>query len=202
MLVVPSTTHAPARAAHSVQLFDSDESLAESVADYFADGLIRRDRMLAVIDGERWNSVAMQLSARGLPIEEALRFGHLVVCDSLQVLNRLMRRNRPDPGLFAATVGTLVEGLAAFGKPLRIYSETVDILAARGDYTAAAELEDLWNGLGRRQTLTLFCGYSSAHFGDPRNAGALRRICASHSEVRANPRDVLGTFLLRAHQTG
>ena len=202
MLEILPATDPPAAPSHLAQLFDSDESLVEAVADFFAAGLTRGDTMLAVMDEERWNAVAMQLSARGLPVDETLRFGHLTVRDSLQTLNKFMVRGRPDPRLFAASVGTLVAGLAAFRRPLRIYGEMVDVLAARGEYIAASELEQLWNRLGARYPLTLFCGYSSAHFGDPRNADALRRMCASHGEVLSNPKDVLGTFLLRAHQAG
>jgi hypothetical protein len=75
----------------------------------------------------------------------------------------------------------------------------VDVLAAEGEYDGAHELEALWNELGTEAEFKLFCGYRAAHFGDPRNADALRRICASHSEVLSNPRDVLGSFLVRSH---
>jgi hypothetical protein len=187
---------------HLAQLFDSDESLAEAVADFFEPGLKGREMMLAVMDGARWNAVAMRLSARGLPVNDALRFGCLTVRNARETLTKFTIRERPHPGLFVASVGTLVAGLAAFGKPLRIYGEMVDVLVSRGEYTAACELEALWNELGERHPFTLFCGYSSAHFGDPRNAAALRRICASHGKVLSSPRDVLGSFLLRTHQVG
>jgi hypothetical protein len=158
--------------------------------------------MLAVMDGARWSAVAMRLSARGLPVDEALRLGYLTVRNAQETLKKFMIRERPHPGLFLASVGTLVSELAAFGKPLRIYGEMVDVLAARGEYTAASELEALWNELGERHPFTLFCGYGSAHFGDPRTAAALRRICTSHSEVLSSPGDLLGSFLVRAHQVG
>jgi hypothetical protein len=203
MQELPLETHAcSAAATHLVQLFDSDESLADAVADYFGRGLMRGDTMLAVMDEGRWYGVVMRLSARGLPVDEALRFGHLTVRNARATLNKFMVRDRPHPGLFAASVGTLVSELAAFRRPVRIYGEMVDVLAARGEYNAASELEELWNELGARHAFTLFCGYSSAHFGDPRNAAALRGICALHDEVLAKPTDVLGSFLLRAHQGG
>src|SRR5262245_1768213 len=87
---------------HVVQLFDSDESLAEGVADFFAAGLLRRDRMLAFMDEERWYAVVMRLSARGLPVDEAFRFGHLTVRNAGETLKKFMLRGRPSPRLFAA----------------------------------------------------------------------------------------------------
>jgi hypothetical protein len=185
-----------------VQLFDTEDSLAETVADFFAEGLLRRDTLLAVMDEERWYSVAMRLSARGLPTDEALRFGHLTVRSAAATLRKFMQRGRPNRRLFAASVGQLVSGLTAFGRPVRIYGEMVNLLAAQGDYAAACELEELWNELGTRSEFTLLCGYSAAHFGDPRNADLLQRICAAHSHVRSSSRDVLGSYLVRTHRSG
>jgi hypothetical protein len=188
--------------AHTVQLFDSDESLADAVSNFLGQGLLHNETVLAVMDEHRWNSVAMRISALGFPIDEALRSGDLTVGSAVETLKKFMRRDRPDERLFNASVGTLVSSLAARGKPLRIYGEMVDVLAAQGEYAAAHELEELWNTLGKREAFTLFCGYAAAHFGDPRNADALRRVCASHSKVLSDPRDVLGSFLLRTHQVG
>lgn len=186
----------PEHAGHLVQLFDSDESLADGVAQFVRDGLMRRERIMAVMDEQRWYAVAMRLSAGGWPADEPISSGHLVVCSAKEMLDRLMRADRVQRDLFAATVGTLVSGVAALGKPVRIYGEMVDILAAQGQYAAAHELEELWNDLGRRHQFTLLCGYLSGHFGDPRRAADLRRICAAHDEVRLNAEDVLGPYLL------
>jgi hypothetical protein len=188
--------------AHLVQLFDSDESLVEAVADFLGQGLRNNGTVLAVMDEQRWYAVAMRMSASGLTIDDAIRAGDLTVRNAADTLRTFMRRDKPDAGLFQGTVELLVSSLAARGKPLWIYGEMVDVLAAQGEYAAAHELEELWNTLGTRQEFTLFCGYSAAHFGDPRNARALRRICDSHSQVLSDPRDVLGSFLLRSQRTG
>jgi hypothetical protein len=94
----------------------------------------------------------------------------------------------------------LIRQLSANGKPLRIYGEMVNVLAAQGEYQAAHQLEELWNDLGRRNRFTLFCGYAASHFGDPRTAEALHGICDTHSQVLSSPQDVLGSFLLHARR--
>ena len=186
------------QSAHLVQLFDSDDSLVEAVADFFAEGLLANETMLAVMNEERWYSVVMSLSARGLPIDDALRSGRMTAHAAEGMLKKFMRRNRPDRDLFYASVGEAVSGLVAMRRPGRIYGEMVNVLAAQGEYAAAHALEELWNELGRQHEFMLFCGYSAGHFGDPRHADALRRICASHSEVLSSPQDILASFLVRA----
>jgi len=193
----PENHHDGAATAHEVQLFDSDESRADAVADFFGEGFLNGDSMLAVVDTRHWYAIAMRMVANGLPVDDAMRVGQFVVRDAEATLETFMRRDRPDPRLFVATVGTLVSGLAARGRRLRIYGEMVDVLAAQGDYAAARELEEMWNELGSYRAFTLFCGYNAAHFGDPRNAVDLRRICTAHSDVRSDRRDPLAEFLVR-----
>lgn len=78
-------------------------------------------------------------------------------------------------------------------------ADMVDVLAARGNLRGAQQLEELWNLLATRECITLFCGYASGHFGDPRTARALAAICAAHDEVHRKADDILAEFLLGQH---
>jgi hypothetical protein len=73
------------------------------------------------------------------------------------------------------------------------------VLAARGNYRGAQQLEQMWNLLGQRECFTLFCGYASGHFGDPRTAAALAGICSAHDHVHRKATDILAEFLLNQH---
>ena len=78
-----------------------------------------------------------------------------------------------------------------------IYGEMVDVLAARGLYKAAYQLEVLWNALGEREPFTLFCGYAS---GALRRSEDRRRFSArfaqTHNHVHRKKDDLLAEFLL------
>jgi hypothetical protein len=198
MLLTPTAIGAnETGTAHRVQLFDSDRSIADGVAEFVREGLLEDEQILVVMKEERWNAVAMRLSALGCSVDDALRAGRLVVRNVEDMLKRFMVRDTPNGRLFATTVGALVERQAALGRPLRIYGEMVDELAAQGQYKAALELEELWNDLATAHRFTLFCGYTAGHFGDPHNASDLRRICAAHTAVDVDPQDVLAAFLVR-----
>lgn len=75
----------------------------------------------------------------------------------------------------------------------------VDVLAARGNDKAAHQLEALWNILGGRECYTLFCGYASGHFGDPKTSKMLADICRSHSHLHRKADDLLAEYLLEQH---
>jgi hypothetical protein len=192
----------PLESAHIVQLFDTPESLARTVAGFLNEGYHAGESLLVVATAEHWSLLAQELDRLGCRTEPALREGQLVVLDAAETLRQLMKGRAPDFARFLHVVGSLVRRLGARDRRVRIYGEMVDLLAAAGDYDAAQQLEELWNDLAVHQSFTLFCGYSSVHFGDQRTAEALRAICRSHTHVQPSPGDDLGTYLVAQPDVG
>ena len=180
---------------HTVQLFDSSKSLADSVARFLVTGLERGENLLLVATPEHRELLTMRLADLGWSVRTLIAANRLVVCDAAQTLDKFMRQDTPSPVAFDEVVGSLVHRLAN-GKRLWIYGEMVDVLAARGNYRAAQQLEEIWNALGQRECFTLFCGYASGHFGDPRTSKVLAAICATHDHVHRKSSDILAEFLL------
>ena len=180
---------------HHVQLFDSSKSLAETVSAFLIGGLQRNENALVVATPEHREMLSECLDRAGWNVRKLVAANRLLVCDAAQTLDKFMRQETPSPIAFDEVVGTIVNRLSA-GKRVWIYGEMVDVLAARGNYRGAQLLEDLWNLLGHRECFTLFCGYASGHFGDPRTAQALAGICAAHDRVHRKPADILAQFLL------
>jgi len=190
----------PAESAseHTVQLFDSSKSLADSVAQFLVTGLERGENVLFVATPEHRELLTKRLADLGWSVRTLIAANRMVVLDAAQTLDKFMRQDTPSPVAFDEVVGSLVHRLAN-GKRLWIYGEMVDVLAARGNYRAAQQLEETWNALGQRECFTLFCGYASGHFGDPRTAKALAGICAAHDHVHRKSSDILAEFLLNQH---
>jgi hypothetical protein len=189
----------PADSDHIVQLFDGPDSLVEAVAAFLFDGWVQGHTLAVVTTSVHWAAAAVRLEALGVPIDAASADGRLTVRSAEEMLRLFMRADRPDPERFEATVGRLVRDLVSRGRQVRVVGEMVDLLAGAGDFDAAEALEALWNDLRTREPFTLFCPYDAATFGDPRYGDRLRRICTAHSQVWANPRDLLGSFLLATH---
>ena len=178
---------------HTMQLFESDELLADAVADFCSEGVLRNETVLAVVREERWYSIAERVSARGVALDDALWRGLLTVRSAERMLKGIIRAGRPHLALITTSMGPLISRLEAFGRPLRIYGEMVDILASQGEHAAALELEELWNVVDAQKKYRVFCSYSAANFADPQTREELRRICAAHTEVRSDSGDAQGS---------
>jgi hypothetical protein len=181
---------------HHLQLFDSSKSLAETVTRYLMAGFARGEALLIVATPQHRELLARRLEESGLNVAQAAVASRLVILDAEQVLDKFMRHGTPNRIAFDEVVGTQVARLAEHGR-VCIYGEMVDVLAARGQYKAAYQLEVLWNALGKREPFTLFCGYASGHFGDPKTAEYLGKICEAHDRVHRKKDDLLAEYLLQ-----
>jgi hypothetical protein len=180
---------------HHVQLFDSSRSMADTVSAFLMAGFNRGEPLLIVATPEHRELLARRLHEAGVNIHEATAANRLVMLDAVECLEKFMRRDVPSGIAFDEVVGSLVARLSN-GKRVSIYGEMVDVLAARGNYKGAQQLEHLWNDLGERESYTLFCGYASGHFGNPKTAKVLADICESHTHLHRTRDDLLAEYLL------
>jgi hypothetical protein len=198
MTVRECVVRGPIASEHIVQFFDSDESRAECVAEFLAEGIRLGEPAIVVARPSNWVNAVEQLEARGVAVRQALADGLIVVKDAEDTLRRLSRNGSPDSAAFEMVVGKPVAGLARRGSRVRVYGEMVDMLAQRGELVDAIKLEALWNGLGERVPFLLLCGYSAAHFVASATHRALRDICSAHTSVHRHAQDPLATWLLNS----
>jgi len=181
---------------HIVQFFDTDESRAERVAAFLAEGYRLGEPLIVVVRPAGWAALVGRLEALGVDTHQAVAEGMLVVKNAEETLRRLSRGGSPDPDRFQDTVGKALSILATRGPRVRAYGEMVDILAQRDELEGAIALEALWNVAAERLPIYLMCGYSAAHFVSAATHRALRDICAAHSGVAQNGHDPLACWVL------
>jgi PAS domain S-box-containing protein len=69
------------------------------------------------------------------------------------------------------------------GRQLRAVGEMVVLLWNDGNSAAAVRLEELWNGLARTCTFSLFCAYPLSVFHGEKDSTRLLHVCSQHSRV-------------------
>jgi hypothetical protein len=188
------------RSGHIVQLFDTQESLANAVSAFLNEGWQRGEHLLVAAKPAHWARTSERLEQRGCPVAKGIKDGGLIVLDAATTLAKITRFGVADRQLFLDHIGALVGRLVAESKGVRIYGEMVELLAEEGDLHGAQLLERLWNELSERQPFTLLCGYNAAHFADTNALPALHAICGAHTRVQQHTSDVLGNWLISREQ--
>jgi hypothetical protein len=176
-----------------VQLFDAPRSLADAVSHYLIEGRAQGDYLLVIARASHWQLIRAYLDRRGVDVDNPSE--RITIVDARKLRTRMMRRGILDPGRMEETLDGMISELSSGPAHLRIYGEIVELFAEEGNFEQACLLEDYWNHLQRKYHFSLLCGYSAAHFADPKNSHHLRAVCGRHSTVKSQSADALGTWL-------
>jgi signal transduction histidine kinase len=174
---------------HSVQFYEDDRFLIESVVDFFAVGLVDGLGAVAVATEEHTAQILRGLHEKGFDVERSRTNGQLTLIDAEELLSSFMVGNLPDAGRFRWAMDGVLGSHARFGdgarerRPVLAFGEMVDLLCRAGNLDGAIRLEELWNELAETYTFSLLCAYSLGNFSEDTHDAALRAICNQHTHV-------------------
>jgi PAS domain S-box-containing protein len=181
MMETVSASAFPAH-SHSVQFYEDDRFLVETLVSFLRDGFADGRNALVVATALHRAALTAALTAAGLPLPAGPR---LEMLDARTTLDRFMVDGKPDAQRFREVIGPVVSRLVtANGLPPCIFGEMVSLLWRDGNAKAAIQLEELWNDLAHTHAFSLLCAYDLQAFGDAAHAEAFARICATHAHVR------------------
>ena len=181
---------------HAVQLFDSDDTLSVHVATFLHRGYLQGEQLRVIATSEHMAAIARHLGNLGCQVPDVLASGRLRWMDAASTLQMLMPGRPPDEAHLRSLVREMAQPGDHSHAPTRFYGEMVNLLAERGDFKEAVDLETAWNRVLTGVPATVLCGYSSNHFGDPATSDALHAICHQHDDVRSDETDLLGAWLV------
>jgi hypothetical protein len=165
---------------HVVQFYGHDDELAAGVIPYLAEA-IEAGGVAIVIATEAHR----QAFAAGLDLTGGAA-ARLILLDAAEAMDTLMVDGRFAAHRFEKLIGDLVRDTATGGGPIHAYGEIVALMWAEGHVTAALELEDLWNELGREVDFALYCAYPVASMAEG-DADDFPAVCAQHTAVVGAP---------------
>jgi signal transduction histidine kinase/ActR/RegA family two-component response regulator len=175
----------PARSDHTVQFYEDEAFLRETVARYLGAGLIADEPVVVIATEPHRRAFEESLAAKGFDVGRASAAGWLTFLDARATLDAFMVGGMPQWEPFRSLIGRAIDGCLARcqRKRARLYGEMVDVLWRDGNPQAAIRLEELWNDLGRVQPFSLLCAYVMGNFFKEAHGEPFARICRVHDHV-------------------
>ena len=170
--------------AHAVNFYDHDAEAVSAIAQHVEDGLAVGERVVVVATAAHRAAMDDELLAHGTDPVRARASGRLLVLDAAEMLSTFVVDGSPDPDLFRANLGAVIDAARADGSTVRAFGEMVALLWQDGNVAGALEVESLWNDLALRRQFSLLCAYPTGELVGAR-LGDLGRVCELHSEVFA-----------------
>jgi signal transduction histidine kinase len=178
----PSTT---ARCQHTAKFFVEESDLYNTLANFVREGLSDDQGVVVTATRSHWKGLRLHLANAEVRIDEAIQQDQLVFLDAQELRNAIMVKGAPDQARFDETIGEQVARMVERWSQVRVYDETVDVLAADSQFGPMRQLEQLWEQLRSRHEFTLMSGYGLEHFGEFDEEEPFDNVCNAHQEVLA-----------------
>jgi hypothetical protein len=168
---------------HVVQFYQADaDLLIMNVGTYIAEGLKRRESILAIATSAHAAAFAGEVERSGQDAALAIAENRLVFLDADKTLGQFMLNGHPDGQRFDAIVREVI-GRFPRNTGVRAYGEMVGLLWQRGSFSAAIYLEELWNKLLTSVGLQLFCAYPIDIFDREFQVRGVDAVLCDHTHV-------------------
>lgn len=149
---------------HRVQFYSSRQVLLSPLRRYILQGLVNGDTCIVIAKRSHREGLEEQLTNSGFDSVAARARGQYIVLDAAETLAKFMVNGMPDRDRFFAVAGGLAEKASQNSQPIRVYGEMVALLWESGNKEAVIRLENLWNQLTKKYSLSLYCAYPELHF--------------------------------------
>ena len=167
---------------HVVQFYENDFFLIDSVVRYAAEGLRDGDVCIVIGTEAHRQALAAKLLGHGFDVVNDGLGDRYFALDAHETLSRFFVNDTIQPHLFNEIVGGMLKNAGKRGRRIRAFGEMVALLAGDGNFSAAVQLEQLWNDLRTQHEFALFCAYSLSNF-DGDSSGVLLDLCGHHTRV-------------------
>jgi signal transduction histidine kinase/ActR/RegA family two-component response regulator len=191
MPVTPSRSQTPKVTPrhHIVRFYEDDSFICAQVAQFFLEGHREGASCVMLATAKHRQGIERALEDAGVDVREAKKLGRLIALDAEDTLRSFiiggLDRGVLDPPVFRSTITPVLERAAAVAPAglVLAYGEMVDLLLRRGNESAMAHLEELWNELGKIHTFELYCSYRMSNLDRVEDHSAFEKICRLHSHV-------------------
>jgi hypothetical protein len=173
---------------HSVQFYQDDTFLTESVARFIREGLQANETVFILATAQHRQELRKVLTSQETTHDK------LCFLDAREQLSTFMVDGWPNERRFKNAIGGMIGQESKHG-PVRVFGEMVAILWAEGHTRAALRLEELWNRLMEEQSFALLCAYPMANWSQEKDNDSVLAISQLHTHVHNQSADKIHTSL-------
>ena len=149
---------------HIVQLYQDQDFLNRAVCRFAGAAIANGEGIILVPTLTHWNAIRPRLEVEGVDVQAARERGQLTVVDANEFLPRFMRHALPDSPVFLGLAADVIGQARGRYPKVRWWGEMVGVLWEQGNTAASMALEDLFDQLGRKHDVALFCSFLMDNF--------------------------------------
>jgi hypothetical protein len=171
---------------HVVAFCRTDANLADVASTYLLGAIRHGGAGIALVTPGHARQIDQRIAEAGIDPALARADGSYVVVDAGAAINQVVTHGWPDPAAFWRSMSPLIQQAGNGGeRPVRVCGEMVSLLWQAGEFSAAVEVEALWNELARQRRIGLLCAYIDTSGADVDPDDELALLLAAHTRIAA-----------------
>ena len=149
---------------HVIQAYDTEEIFIEALAGFVNTGIQVGDCCVVIVTPEHLEMLNGYLRSYGASIDTLMAEDRYIPVNAQELLSQMMVEGSVDEHLFANATAPIFERCRNTKAWIRAGGEMVGMLVGQGNWSAAIQLERLWNKLHQQDKFSIFCGYANSIF--------------------------------------
>jgi hypothetical protein len=160
----------PHPCGHIVYPYTDESLVGQAVALFASAGLRGGEGVILIMSADHCESIKLRLQLEGLASDVYERSGQLICVTAEELLEKFLPHGILEEDIFNRTIASLIDRVrtgATTGHraKVRVFGEMVSQLRG-SDPKATARLEELWNEVIERHSVSLLCTYALHGAGD------------------------------------
>jgi len=178
------STEAPPR--HDVQFYSHDLVFVETATAFLATALNAGNPAIVLATRSHREELVERLR-KTIDIDGAIQQGTYTAMDAAEIVSQIMLNGLPDCDRFFEGIRSAIEeavrSVKATNPRVAILGECVGYLCAKGNMTAAIQLEKAGNDLIKTHNVDILCAYPLSAFQRKEEDQAFKTVCREHTSV-------------------
>jgi len=174
----------PAGQNHDLQLYGTDRSLVDAVANFFGEALEAGDSVIAIARRDHLDDLEHRLKVRRVDAAALSGSGRYWPVDIDVALDVVVLDGQADESRFVAMLDPIIEIARQAGgcaRHVSVFGEMAPTLCDRNQEDVAIALEAIADRYATSRDLSVLCGYAADAISRSPNLSA--HICAAHGAI-------------------
>jgi hypothetical protein len=165
-----------------VQVYENETVFYNTLEGFAGDGILKKEKVVIIATPEHLQYLERRMRIQKFDIDQLKKEGLYITMEAEKCLNLFSSKNKLNKDKFLDFILPLVRTSESHNHKVRIFSEMVALLWAKGALDARQTMVEFWKELLNKNCYCIYCAYPKSGF-LPGKETQIQSICDSYSKV-------------------
>jgi predicted kinase len=166
---------------HLVHVYRSEMELLDMLSGYAGTAMAKGNVTIIIATKPHLKELKKRLENLAIHVDALIKADQYLPFVAEECLDKFMVNGMPDETLFNNMISEILKKARKYNRNIYAFGEMVALLWDEGNKKATVKLEQLWDDLCRKESISLLCAYPKTHLEGKETE--VDEICCAHSRI-------------------